>query len=674
MEGSTNYDNYTGYQHGGTMRLTDGASVSSHTVVSGTLALASGGTATSTTIANGGYQLVSANATVTRTTITSGGSQIVASSGTATDTMVSSGASQEVKDGGFVSGVTINEGAIQTVGEKGTVENVTVYGTQSVGFGGTVTGMTIAGGTQTIGSGGQAISTTITDGLQNVAAGGTASHTTINGGQQILAKGTADNPGGVSEHITINGGTLTVNDYATAKIDKATGGMLELLDTGLAEAWLVGGTSFTFDNAFARGDTVRLGTDNSTIGKSLVITNMDGYANFYINTDLANNTADTITMTSVVNATSANKIYINYDPTLAQGTAVTTSDTTVANVGTANTATFEGAESTIGGYSFTPTVASTDNGLTWKITGVTLNGNSEQMYDVLGNASSKAAYWRQAGAPVINRMAQLRRNPSVGNDFWVNFTRGKNSLDNQGHDVSATYSRMDIGFDRRANANWTVGASYGLKYGSEGYSCGSGDSHDDILTAYGLWQGNGGRYSEITLRAGRLASHLDLQDPGQAALSKGDNSTYGQAISFTYGQRMEKPDGWYMEPHVGFQWAHVNGYSYSLSDGSNVSVDDSNSFIGNLGINVGKEFSKGSTFYARADLMHDFAGGVRTTMTKGMANSLENDFRDTWLDLALGFKRQSGPVEWYIEAGRLGIGSKAAQGNWVVNCGLSYSF
>ena len=268
-------------------------------------------------------------------------------------------------------------------------------GLQSIAEGGLASSTIISGGAQAIASGGKAVSTTIYNGgAQSIGVGGSASYTTINGGQQILAEGTEDNPGGYSEHITINGGTLTVNDYATAKIDSATGGMLELLENGLAEAWLMGGTSFTFDDAFARGDTVRLGTDNSTIGKSLVITNMDGYANFYINTDLANNVADTITMTNVTNATEANKIYINYDPTLATGTTVASTNTTVATVGTANTATFEGAESTIGGYSFMPTITTTDNGLTWSITGVSLVGSSEQMYTVLGNASAQAAFWR----------------------------------------------------------------------------------------------------------------------------------------------------------------------------------------------------------------------------------------------------------------------------------------
>ena len=412
----------------------------------------------------------------------------------------------------------------------------------------------------------------------------------------------------------------------------------------------------------------------SAPGKSLVITNMDGYANFYINTDLANNTADTIAMTNVVNATQANKIYMNYDPTLATGATVTTTDTTVATVGTANTATFEGADSTIGGYSFTPTVASTDNGLTWKITGVTLNGNSDQMYDVLGNASAKASFWRRGSIPVDHHLAQLRLGEVTGNDFWVDFSRGKNTLANLGHSVRQTYNQLYIGYDRYVGRSWTIGAAYGLRYGTEGYSCGNGNSHDDILTAYGLWQGAAGKYSEITLRAGRLASDLSIQDQGMATPSTGSNRTYGQAMSFTYGQRIAKGDNWYVEPFAGLQWAHLNGHSYNTSDGSNVSIDGSNSFIAKVGFSVGHKVDRSSHVYVRTALLHDFAGGVRASMTKGMTNTLENDFKDTWLDVALGYKRQAGPIDWYIEAGRLGIGSKAAQGNWVFNFGMNYRF
>ena len=190
----------------------------------------------------------------------------------------------------------------------------------------------------------------------------------------------------------------------------------------------------------------------------------------------------------------------------------------------------------------------------------------------------------------------------------------------------------------------------------------------------GLWQNDKGRFAEVNLRLGRLAGDLDLQDPNQLVASQGSNRTYGQGASVLYGQRLEKQDGWDLEPHAGLYWAHVNGYNYNLSDDSAVSVDGSRSFMAGLGINVGRKAGQGGTFYARLDLLHDFAGGVQATMTKGKALTLENDFKDTWLDVALGYKRQAGPVEWYVEAGRLGIGSKAAQGNWVWNVGLKYKF
>ena len=234
--------------------------------------------------------------------------------------------------------------------------------------------------------------------------------------------------------------------------------------------------------------------------------------------------------------------------------------------------------------------------------------------------------------------------------------------------------RMDIGYDKPVGNGWTLGASYGLRYGTEGYDCGSGNSHDDILSAYGLWQNGSGRFAEATVRLGRLASDLDLQDPNQLAATKGSSRTFGQTMSLVYGQHLDRGNDWYLEPRVGLQWAHVNGYNYGTSDGSTVAVDATNSFIGLVGLNAGKKLANGGTFYARADLMHDFAGGVTATMTKGRSVSLENDFKDTWLDLALGYKRQAGPLEWYVEAGRLGIGSKAAQGNWVWNVGLKYKF
>ena len=262
----------------------------------------------------------------------------------------------------------------------------------------------------------------------------------------------------------------------------------------------------------------------------------------------------------------------------------------------------------------------------------------------------------------------------VHTDIWVDFTRGRNTFSNGGNSVRATYSRVDVGFDRGAGNGWTVGAAFGLQYGSENYLIGSGNSHNDILTAYAMWQSPTDHYLEMTLRAGRLSAEYDLQDPNQAAASKGESRTYGQAASVVYGKRMAQASDWYMEPHAGLYWAHVNGYGFDLSDGTSVHVDGSNSIIGALGLNVGRHLENRGDFYARADVMHDFNGNTRTTMTKGASNTLENDFRDTWLDLMLGFKRRDGVIDWYAELGRQGIGSKECRGDWVWRVGMSYSF
>ncbi|ORU00295.1 adhesin aidA-I [Anaerovibrio sp. JC8] len=651
-------------------------------VASGTIISSGGeqsidwGTAIDTVIMSGGIQtvLIKADANIISTRVKDGGSQKIFG-GMAENTIIESGG-QQIVEGVYdeTDGKTYYAQAKNTILESGGTQNVSIYGI--------------------------ATSTTINNGaVQNVASGGTANASILKaGGQLLIASGAvlADtvvsdgaslplnegikiivNSGRTTEHIILNGGELVVNDYGTAQIDEAISGTMKLLDVGYAEARLgdintAADTTFNITNAFARGDTVRLG-QGTAVGKTLVLTNMDGYANFYVNTDLENNKSDLIQMNNVVNGTKANTIRINYDPTLAQKTEIYDVNTTVATVQT-GTATFEGAESTVGGMGYIPVVTSVDNGKTWQITSVYYSKPTEQMYAALGQGSLRMAAWRQGGQTVTNRMAQLRQSKVKDSNIWVDFTRGKNTVDNQGHNAWGTYNQLDIGYDHCVGGGWTLGGAYGLRYGSEGYICGSGSSHDDILSAYGLWQGNAGRYAEVILRAGRMRADADWQDPNQLAYSSGSNSTYGQAVSLVYGQKMEKGASWYLEPHVGLQWSHVNGYNYNLSDGTAVSVDGATSIIGNVGVNVGQTLDNGGIFYARADLMHDFSGGVTATMTKRRSVSIDNDFKDTWLDLALGFRRQDGPVEWHIEAGRLGIGSKAAQGNWVWNVGLNYKF
>ncbi|MBP5199131.1 MAG: autotransporter outer membrane beta-barrel domain-containing protein [Schwartzia sp.] len=596
------------------------------------------------------------------------------------DTIISKGGTLIVDSGGGVSKVTdsggvleLHSGAKFTNEDKdslGAITNPQPYAQYALNGGtlrlldGAAVGkteeeiMTVNNGTLEIGSGGTAIGTV-------VQAGGT---------QHVL-------PNGNATETDLEGGTVSVEDDATAQIASATGGTLELRDTGLAEAVFggLGAGVFNLDTLTATGDVVRLGLgdiNNKPTGfKTLNIANLNGAAQFYVNTDLANNQSDKINIAA--STAGQNKILINFDPTLATGQAVTDKKALVASVGDSN-ATFEGAETTIGGYKWTPTLASetAGGGTNWFITGVLTPKTSEQMYASVDTATWQAIAWRDSNFVIGSRLATLHHDPDSAhqNDFWVDFTRGRLRTNSFGMGVNRTYSRVSVGYDRFFGGGWTAGLAYGYESGSEGYNCGSGDSTGNVLTAYATWQGGRGDYLDLTLKGGQLDTDFVVQGENQPLPSKADTKTHGAGLSAVYGHRFENATAFYVEPHAGFYWSHLNGYNYRLSDDSDVNVDACNSFVGNLGVNIGQRLGKGEV-YARADFMHDFSGNVRVAMSKaGTTNLMENPLHDSWLNVAIGYRQNYERVGWYAEAGCQSIGSRESAGDWIWRAGVELKF
>ncbi len=590
------------------------------------------------------------------------------------------GGTLRLVDGASIDNFTINNGTLE-LGEGGKATRTVLFSDDGnhpeeiIKNGALSEGAYVdVGGTQTVSSGGTSKQANINGGLQNVMSGGLSEGATVNGGTQKVMGG------GSASGIVMAGGTVSVEDDATAQIAEATGGTLELLETGLATAVFGGLETGTFNIATltATGDSVRLGIGGnggaaaSAVGKTLNITNLNGNAKFYVNTDLANNLSDKINITNSTKAQST--ILVNYDQTVAAtGQAPAGAKALVATVGD-NNATFVGGETTIGGYKFTPTLL--QEGTNWYIMGAENAGPSGQMYASLDTATWQAIAWRDSNFVIGSRMAQLHHNPASAhqNDFWVDFTRGRTRTNNFGHAMNRTYDRVSVGYDRLVGHGWTVGLAYGYEKGSEGYEKGSGDSTGNVVTAYATWQGARGNYVDMTVKGGQLESDFTVQDDNQIVPSDGRTRATGAGVSAVYGHRFENASAFYVEPHAGFYWSHLGGYDYQLSDGSDVSVDGCNSFVGNLGVNVGKRLGKGEV-YARADFMHDFSGNVRVSMTKaGLNNTMENPLHDNWFNVAVGYRQNYERLGWYAEAGCQSIGSRESSGDWVWKAGVEFKF
>lgn len=544
-----------------------------------------------------------------------------------------------------------------------------------------------AGGLQTVASGAIVSGAVLSGGTQQLASGAVVSGTTLyDGGSQYVSGGAE------STQAVLSGGTASVDDGGVIQIDAASAGVLNLLYTGGATAIFGSGSttstgSYSITTLNASGDKVILGQGNSTaysaVGNTLSIGTLNGWASFVVNTDLANDKSDSITIGTTDANSTKNTIQVNYDPSADLGadvyskTAGGVAVVTVTN--NANDAQFTAAEGEIGAYTYIPILVSTTTGstTTWSITGLTLSGASETLYSGVGNAAYNLALWRDGDSTVNHRLMELRHQ-SVQQGIWAEISRSGQRIANLGHEVDGTATRITVGYDKQAGStDWQVGGAMTRQEGSEGYAYGHGSSNAASLTTYALWKEKAaaGRFAELTVRAGRISTDFTTLLPKHGTTVSGDHGYWGEGVGAAYGFHRDYDHGWFLEPKAGLSWSHLNRNSYTTSDGTTAHQEEMDSLLARLSIGAGLRTQHGGMAYLEAALVHDFMGEASVTMQSNGLRSmcLQDDLHDTWLDLTLGWRQQLKDTSWYAEAGTRAIGGEVHR-SWVWKAGANWAF
>jgi len=659
------------------------------------------GSATSTTINSGGLQLINFSGTATSATINSGGTQIVQSSGTATSTTINSGGSQSVSGGlaistdilnggtqsiiGFGSAIstTIHSGGLQGVNADGSASLTTINnsGKQYVNYYGRATSTTInSGGAQYVNWAGNAASTTINSGgTQIINSGGTASQSIINqGGVQIVTQfgnvtSTTINRGGVQY--------LENNAQVTSNV-VVSGGTVALRSEG--NAWL-------YDMQI-NGGTIQLAT-TGTIGNNVTLSNPQGSANFVINTDLANNQSDHIT---IEGGSTTNTVKVNYDPGFGQGPSVSGSAlfATVAD----GTATFTGAATDYGAYRYTPIISSSQfsnadisqdaftifaedqNQVLWYITGLSGGGTaaSETMYTAHDAVANTLTLWRDENNHLIRRMGDLRTGSGQTGD-WARVYSGEQELNSiDGRRTTQKYTALQGGHDtKHVSDSGTRFTGYTLGYLNADATMerGTGDASSISIGAYSSWFGNKGHFLDLILKQGRLKNSFTsyLKNADNTRVDASYNN-WGTSLSAEYGFRKVLSKQWYVEPQAEITLNRITGANFTTSDGTSVSQGGLNSVIGRLGVMVGKTVKQNS-FYLQASLLREFNAHSDVTMSSGGLTpvTMSEDLKETYMEFALGITRAfNDRTSGYFEASKT-TGDKVRT-PWLLNAGIRRSF
>ena len=260
---------------------------------------------------------------------------------------------------------------------------------------------------------------------------------------------------------------------------------------------------------------------------------------------------------------------------------------------------------------------------------------------------SKANYSQAVYMDTLNKRLGEARYLEGDEGLWIRMRHDKIDKDSS---YEITNNMYELGYDKKyeskdKNGYHRKGVAIDYMDGDTSYDniAGSGETNRKGIWLYDTWIGNKGHYTDYVAKWGHLENSFDLytKTRGEKVSGEYDNDVY--SLSAEWGYKDQLNNDWYIEPQVQLQYARVTGADYETSQGTQVSVDGIDSLIARAGFRLGKDFGeeKKSTFYVKADVLHEFLGDQDITAidktTDGRLVSIGYDNDGTWYSVGLGF-------------------------------------
>lgn len=260
---------------------------------------------------------------------------------------------------------------------------------------------------------------------------------------------------------------------------------------------------------------------------------------------------------------------------------------------------------------------------------------------------SKANYSQAVYLDTLNKRLGEARYLEGDEGLWIRMRHDEIDKDSS-YEISN--NMYQLGYDKKyeskdKNGYHRKGVAIDYMDGDTSYDdiAGSGETNRKGIWLYDTWIGNKGHYTDYVAKWGHLENSFDLytKTRGEKVSGEYDNDVY--SLSAEWGYKDQLNNDWYIEPQVQLQYARVTGADYETSQGTQVSMDGIDSLIARAGFRLGKDFGeeKKSTFYVKADVLHEFLGDQDITAmdktTDGRLVSIGYDNDGTWYSVGLGF-------------------------------------
>ena len=302
------------------------------------------------------------------------------------------------------------------------------------------------------------------------------------------------------------------------------------------------------------------------------------------------------------------------------------------------------------------------------VTNITGGNRTTQTMDAMKNLAATAIVaWRQEDSTLSQRLGELRESDG-GQGIWVRMSRGEFEYDGE---YKNQYNFFQMGYDWAAGS-WHYGAAVSHNDGQTTYTHGDGENRSTSLSLYGTWLGDKGHYADIVLKQGRLSNDFDIYT--EAGHTSGDYDAWGTSLSGEYGMKVDLDGGWYVTPQAQLTLMRIGGEDYTTNNGIKVNQDSLESAVWRVGFEVGKRISGSGSIYAKASLLHDFAGSADTYLSlNGLTNSYHQDIGDTWCEAGIGFNYKTSENS-YVYADVVKTFGGDVETPWQWNAGMRWTF
>ena len=301
------------------------------------------------------------------------------------------------------------------------------------------------------------------------------------------------------------------------------------------------------------------------------------------------------------------------------------------------------------------------------VANVKQNSSTTTIDNIKNIAATAIVAWRQEDSTLSQRLGELRESDG-GQGIWVRMSRGEFEYDGE---YKNQYNFFQMGYDWAAGS-WHYGAAVSHNDGQTTYTHGDGENRSTSLSLYGTRLGDKGHYADIVLKQGRLSNDFDIYT--EAGHTSGDYDASGTSLSGEYGMKVDLDGGWYVTPQAQLTLMRIGGEDYTTNNGIKVNQDSLESAVGRVGFEVGKRISDSGSIYAKASLLHDFAGSADTYLSlNGLTNSYHQDIGDTWCEAGIGFNYKTSENS-YVYADVVKTFGGDVETPWQWNAGMRWTF